>query len=165
MLQPDTDYRLIGIDRHVDPAKLFELHDPVFYPGTQITLTDGSLCAVEDLTAGQKILTHDFAEQKVSCVEIKTQRAQGKNQPVRISKSHFGTDQDLIISAEHRILCPQTKGSYGGRFLKAKDLYNGTTIDWVAAGFVECVQIRFATEHVIFANGIAVQSHMGGADL
>jgi len=35
----------------------------------------------------------------------------------------------------------------------------------VAAGFVECVQIRFATEHVIFANGIAVQSHMGGADL
>ena len=40
MLQPDTDYRLIGIDRHVDPAKLVELHDPVFYPGTQITLTD-----------------------------------------------------------------------------------------------------------------------------
>jgi len=165
MLQPDTDYRLIGIDRHVDPAKLVELHDPVFYPGTQITLTDGSLCAVEDLTAGQKILTHDFAEQKVSCVEIKTQRAQGKNQPVRISKSHFGTDQDLIISAEHRILCPQTNGSYGGRFLKAKDLCNGTTIDWVAAGFVECVQIRFATEHIIFANGIAVQSHMGGTDL
>ena len=30
MLQPDTDYRLIGIDRHVDPAKLVELHDPVF---------------------------------------------------------------------------------------------------------------------------------------
>ena len=52
MLQPDTDYRLIGIDRHVDPAKLVELHDPVFYSGTQITLTDGSLCAVEDLKAG-----------------------------------------------------------------------------------------------------------------
>ena len=94
-----------------------------------------------------------------------TQSAQGKNQPVRISKSHFGTDQDLIISAEHRILCPQTNGSDGGRFLKAKDLCNGTTIDWVAAGFVECVQIRFATEHIIFANGIAVQSHMGCTDL
>ena len=101
----------------------------------------------------------------MSCVEINTQSAQGKNQPVRISKSHFGTDQDLIISAEHRILCPQTNGNYGGRFPIAKDLCNGTTIDWVAAGFVECVQIRFATEHVIFANGIAVQSHMGGADL
>ena len=164
-LQPDTDYRLIGIDRHVDPAKLVELHDPVFYPGTQITLTDGSLCAVEDLKPGQKILTHDFAEQKVSCVEIKTQRAQGKNHPIRISRSDFGTDKDLIISAEHRILCPQTNGSYGVRFLKAKDLCNGITIDWVAAGFVDCVQIRFATEHLIFANGIAVQSHMGGADL
>lgn len=34
-----------------------------------------------------------------------------------------------------------------------------------AAGFMDCVQIRFATEHVIFADGIAVQSHMGGADL
>ena len=52
MLQPDTNYRLIGIDRHVDPDKLVELHDPVFYSGTQITLTDGSLCAVEDLKAG-----------------------------------------------------------------------------------------------------------------
>ena len=165
MLQPDTDYRLIGIDRHVDPAKLVELHDPVFILARKLTLTAGSLCAVEDLTPGQKILTHDFAEQKVSCVEIKTQRAQGKNRPIRISKSHFGTDQDLIISAEHRILCPQTNGSYGGRFLKAKDLCNGTKIDSVAAGFVDCVQIRFATEHVIFANGIAVQSHMGGADL
>jgi hypothetical protein len=165
MLKPDTDYRLIGIDRHVDPAKLVELHDPVFYPGTQITLTNGSPCAVEDLTPGQKILTHDFAEQKVSCVEIKTQRTQGKNRPIRISKSHFGTDQDLIISAEHRILCLQTNGSYGGRFLKAKDLCNGTAIDWVAAGFVDCVQIRFATEHVILANGIEVQPHMGGADL
>jgi len=165
MLQPDTDHRLIGIDRHVDPAKLVELDDPIFYPGTQITLTDGSLCAVKDLTPGQKILTHDFAEQKVSYVEIKTQRAKGKNRPIRISKSHFDTDQDLIISAEHRILCPQINGSYGGRFLKAKDLCNGTKIDWVAAGFVDCVQIRFAAEHVIFANGIAVQSHMGGADL
>ena len=161
MLQPDTDHRLIGIDRHVDPAKLVELDDPIFYPGTQITLTDGSLCAVKDLTPGQKILTHDFAEQKVSYVEIKTQRAKGKNRPIRISKSHFDTDQDLIISAEHRILCPQINGSYGGRFLKAKDLCNGTKIDWVAAGFVDCVQIRFAAEHVIFANGIAVQSHMG----
>jgi hypothetical protein len=52
-----------------------------------------------------------------------------------------------------------------GGVLKAKDLCNGTTIDWVAAGFMDCVQIRFATELVIFANGIAVQSHMGGADL
>lgn len=32
MLQPDTDYRLIGIGRHVDPCKLVELHDPIFYP-------------------------------------------------------------------------------------------------------------------------------------
>ena len=101
----------------------------------------------------------------MSCVEIKTQRAQDKNRPIRISKSHFGTDQDLIISIEHRILCPQTNSSYGGRFLKAKDLCNGTTIDSVAAGFMDCVQIRFATEHVIFANGIAVQSHMGGVDM
>ena len=30
MLQPDTDYRLICIDRHVDPAKLVELNDPAF---------------------------------------------------------------------------------------------------------------------------------------
>ena len=43
-------------------------------------------------------------------------------------------------------------------------LYNGTTIDWVEASFVDCVQIRFATKSLIFANGIAVQSHMRGED-
>ena len=39
-LQPDTDYRLIGIDCHVNPHKLAELSDPIFYPGTQIALAD-----------------------------------------------------------------------------------------------------------------------------
>lgn len=163
-LQPDTDYRLIGINCHVDPHKLAELSDPIFYPGTQITLADGRQCAAEDLKPGQEVLTHDFAQQNVTCVEIETQRAQGKNRPIRISKSHFGTDHDLILSAEHRILYPQTNGSYGGRFIKAEELRNGTTIDWVEAGFMECVKIRFATKHLIFANGIAVQSHMSGED-
>jgi hypothetical protein len=54
MLQPDTDYRLIGVDHHVDPRKLVELHDPIFYPGTQITLTDGSLSPAEGLKPGKK---------------------------------------------------------------------------------------------------------------
>ena len=98
MLQPDTDYRLRGVDHHVDPRKLVELHYPIFYPGTQITLADGRQCAAEDLKPGQEVLTHDFAQQKVTCVEIETQRAQGKNRPIRISKSHFGTDHDLILS-------------------------------------------------------------------
>ena len=39
-LQPDTDYRLIGINCHVNPHKLAELSDPIFYPGTQIALAD-----------------------------------------------------------------------------------------------------------------------------
>ena len=163
-MRPDTDYRLIGIESQVNPGKLAELSDPIFYPGTQITLADGRLCAVEDLKPGQKRLTQDFAEQSVTSVETKTQRTQGKNHPVWISKSYFGTDRDLIVSAEHHILYPQTDGGHGGQFIKAMHLYNGTTIDWVEAGFVDCVQIRFDTEHLIFANGIAVQSHMRGED-
>jgi hypothetical protein len=43
-------------------------------------------------------------------------------------------------------------------------LYSGTTIDWVEAGFVDCVQIRFAISHLVFANGLAVQSRMRGED-
>ena len=163
-MRPDTDYRLIGIESQVNPGKLAELSDPIFYPGTQITLADGRLCAVEDLKPGQKRLTQDFAEQSVTSVETKTQRTQGKNRPIWISKSYFGTDRDLILSAEHHILYPQTDGGHGGQFIKAMHLYNGTTIDWVEAGFVDCVQIRFDTEHLIFANGIAVQSHMRGED-
>ena len=163
-MRPDTDYRLIGIESQVNPGKLAELSDPIFYPGTQITLADGRLCAVEDLKPGQKLLTQDLAEQSVTSVETKTQRTQGKNRPIWISKSYFGTDYDLILSAEHHILYPQTDGGHGGQFIKAMHLYNGTTIDWVEAGFVDCVQIRFDTEHLIFANGIAVQSHMRGED-
>ena len=163
-MRPDTDYRLIGIESQVNPGKLAELSDPIFYPGTQITLADGRLCAVEDLNPGQKLLTQDFAEQSVTFVETTTQRTQGKNRPIWISKSYFGTDHDLILSAEHQILYPQPDGGPEGQFIKAMHLYNGTTIDWVEAGFVDCVQIRFATEHLIFANGIAVQSHMRGED-
>ena len=163
-MRPDTDYRLIGIESQVNPGKLAELSDPIFYPGTQITLADGRLCAVEDLKPGQKLLTQAFAEQSVTFVETTTQRTQGKNRPIWISKSYFGTDHDLILSADHHILYPQTDGGHGGQFIKAMHLYNGTTIDWVEAGFVDCVQIRFDTEHLIFANGIAVQSHMRGED-
>ena len=163
-MRPDTDYRLIGIESQVNPGKLAELSDPIFYPGTQITLADGRLCAVEDLKPGQKLLTQAFAEQSVTFVETTTQRTQGKNRPIWISKSYFGNDHDLILSAEHHILYPQTDGGHGGQFIKAMHLYNGTTIDWVEAGFVDCVQIRFDTEHLIFANGIAVQSHMRGED-
>tara|TARA_B100001059_G_C17809227_1_gene571187 strand:+ start:495 stop:1094 length:600 start_codon:yes stop_codon:yes gene_type:complete len=141
-MRPDTDYRLIGIESQVNPGKLAELSDPIFYPGRQITLADGRLCAVEDLKPGQKLLSQDFAEQNVTCIEIKTQRTQGKNRPIWISESYFGTDRDLIISAEHRILYPQTDGSHGEQFIKAMHLYNGTTIDWLEAGFVESVQIR-----------------------
>jgi len=163
-MRPDTDYRLIGIESQVNPGKLAELSDPIFYPGAQITLADGLLCAAENLKPGQKLLSQDFAEQNVICVKIKTQRTQGKIRPIWISKSYFGTDPDLILSAEHDILYPQTDGSHGGQFIKAMHLYNGTTIDWVEASFVDCVQIRFATGSFIFANGIAVQSHMRGED-
>ena len=41
-MRPDTDYRLIGIESQVNPGKLAELSDPIFYPGTQITLADGA---------------------------------------------------------------------------------------------------------------------------
>jgi hypothetical protein len=148
-MRPDTDYRLIGIESQVNPGKLAELSDPIFYPGAQITLADGLLCAAENLKPGQKLLSQDFAEQNVICVKIKTQRTQGKIRPIWISKSYFGTDPDLILSAEHDILYPQTDGSHGGQFIKAMHLYNGTTIDWVEASFVDCVQIRFATESLI----------------
>jgi len=82
---------------------LAELSYPIFYPGTQITLADRRLCAVEDLKPRQKLLTQDFAEQNVTGVEIKTQRKQGENRPIWIAKSYFGTDRDLILSAEHHI--------------------------------------------------------------
>ncbi|MDT2070590.1 MAG: hypothetical protein RMX67_04590 [Planktomarina sp.] len=116
-MPPDIDYRLIGFNCHVNSRKLAELSDPIFYPGTQNTLADGRLCAAWDLKPGQEVLTHDFTQQKVTCIEIETQGAQDKNCHIRISKTHFGTDHVFILSAEHRTLYPQTNSSYGGRLI------------------------------------------------
>ena len=116
-MPPDIDYRLIGFNCHVNSRKLAELSDPIFYPGTQNTLADGRLCAAWDLKPGQKVLTHDFTQQKLTCIEIETQGAQDKNCHIRISKTHFGTDHVFILSAEHRTLYPQTNSSYGGRLI------------------------------------------------
>ena len=116
-MPPDIDYRLIGFNCHVNSRKLAELSDPIFYSGTQNTLADGRLCAAWDLKPGQEVLTHDFTQQKVTCIEIETQDAHDKNCHIRISKTHFGTDHVFILSAEHRTLYPQTNSSYGGRLI------------------------------------------------
>ena len=86
-MPPDIDYRLIGINCHVNSRKLAELSDPIFYPDTQNTLADGRLCAAWDLKPGQEVLTHDFTQQKITCIEIETQGARDKNCPIRIPKT------------------------------------------------------------------------------
>ena len=144
MLQPDTDYRLIGIDRHVDPAKLVELDDPIFYPGTQITLTDGSLCAVEDLTPGQKFSPMISLSKK--CLALRSKPNVRRVRTVRLgSQSPILAPIRISSSAQNiAFYVPKPMAAMGDGSSKPKTCAMALTIDWVAAGFVDCVQIRFA---------------------
>jgi hypothetical protein len=161
-LQPRTDYRLVGLDRHAATTRLAEVACVSFTRGTHITMASGAQVRVEDLQVGDKVLTRDDGPQAIRWIGQNTLRAVGDFAPVVIRKGVLHNENDLVMSPDHRIFIYQRQDNLGaGRpevMVKVRHLINGVTVWQQDGGFVEYFQLLFDDHQIIFAEGIAAES-------
>jgi hypothetical protein len=161
-LSAKTEYTLLSVDTQTARQKLAQVACVSFTQGTQITLASGRQCAVENLKAGDLILTRDNGAQPLRWVGHVTQRATGAFAPIRIAAGTLNNCGDLTVSPDHRLFIYQRRDHLGlGRseaLIRARHLVNGSSVRMIEGGFVDYYQLLFDTHQIIFAEGIAAES-------
>lgn len=156
------EYRLIGVARHTATRRFAQMGCGAFASGTRITLHDGRLCKVDDLTPGDQILTRDHGAQPLRWVGKTTLRASGSFAPVVITRDSLHNAADLVVRADHRLFVYQRRDDLGaGRaevLIRARHLINDDTVYQRSGGFVDYYQLVLAAHHLIYAEGICVES-------
>lgn len=159
-----ADYTLLKID--VTPADigLSDLLCISFSRGTMITLASGKQCAIEDLNAGDKILTRDHGAQEIRWIGKTTLRAVGAFAPVLISSGTLGNSGDLIVSQHHRMFLYQRKRKAGlptsELLVQAKHLVDNERVFIREGGFTDYFSLVFDHHEIIYAEGIPAESLM-----
>lgn len=161
-LEPKVEYRLVGIDLESADRKLAQVACVSFTRGTHTALATGRQRKVEDLRAGDAVLTRDSGIQKIRWIGQNTQRAIGAFAPIRIAAGTLNNVNDLIVSPDHRLFIYQRTDHLGlGRaelLIKARYLVNGTSVTVQEGGFVDYFQLLFDNHQIIYAEGIAAES-------
>jgi hypothetical protein len=163
-LRPVIDYRLVGIERHTATRRFAEAASGSFARGTRITLPDGQMCPIEKLVAGDMVLTRDAGKQPIRHIGQATLRATGSFAPVVITKGALHNARDLVVRPDHRLFIYQREDHLGaGRsevLIKARHLVDHTTVLRRRGGYVDYFQLIFDDHHIIYAEGIAAESHL-----
>ncbi|KJZ20393.1 Hint domain-containing protein [Loktanella sp. S4079] len=161
---PAKDYRLIGVERHTATTQFAQAAVGSFARGTHITMGDGRMRPIEDLEAGDLVLTRDSGKQPIKMIGQCTLRATGRFAPVVITKGTLHNENDLIVRPDHRLLVYQRQDFIGaGRaevLIKARHLIDNTTVLRRKGGFIDYFQLIFDEHYLIFAEGIAAESHL-----
>lgn len=161
-LDTQADYRLIGVARHTATRRFAQMGCGAFASGTRITLHDGRLCPVEALTPGDRVLTRDHGAHPLRWVGKTTLRASGSFAPVVISRGSLHNAADLVVRADHRLFVYQRRDALGaGRaevLIRARHLIDGDTVYRRSGGFVDSYQLVLDAHHLIYAEGICVES-------
>ena len=159
-----TDYRLVGIARHTATKRFADAASGSFAKGTRISLRDGSMCPIEALKPGDMVLTRDAGPQPVRQVVQATLRATGSFAPVVIAAGTLNNEGDLAVRPDHRLFVYQREDKIGiGRpevLIKARHLVDNKKITRRKGGFIDYFQLVFDDHHIIFAEGIAAESHL-----
>lgn len=162
-IEPDLTYSLVTIDRETGPKRLAESASVAFTRGTHITMGDGRQVPVEDLVPGDRVLTRDSGVQEVRWVGMETMRAEGAFAPITIAKGALNNDHALTVSPNHRLFIYQrvdaVRAGQRELLVRAGLLVNGTSVTQSPGGFVDYVQVLFDKHEIIYAEGIAAESH------
>ncbi len=138
---------------------------PCFVRGTLIATPEGEV-PVEQLRAGDLVLTHDHGPQPLRWIGNRTVPAQGKFAPIRIAPNTFGSHRELLVSPLHRVLIKDALAEllFGETevLIAAKDLVNDRSVRPVEGGEVCYFHLLFDEHQVVFSEGLATESfHIG----
>lgn len=161
-LLPRTDYVLMGVSPEAALQRFATSACVSFAAGTRITLSTGAQMPVEELTAGDKVLTRDDGPQPIRWIGHRTIRAAGAFAPILIKAGVLNNADDLTVSPDQGLFIYQRADKLGaGRsevLVRARHLVNGTSVVRKTGGFVDYYQMLFDSHHIIFAEGIAAES-------
>ena len=163
-LQSQAEYRLVGIARHTATRRFAEAASGSFARGTHITMADGKMRRIETLRNGDLVLTRDAGKQPIKCIGQATLRATGSFAPVVITKGTLHNENDLVVRPDHRLFIYQREDQFGaGRsevLIKARHLIDHTSVLRRRGGYIDYFQLIFDEHHIIYAEGIAAESHL-----
>jgi hypothetical protein len=139
---------------------------PCFVAGTLIDTPDGAV-PVEDLRAGDMVLTLDDGPQPLRWVGSKAIAAQGNFAPLRIKAGSYGATEDVLLSPQHRVLvCNVWAELLFGEtevFVKAKDLVNHKTVRREERNSdVTYVHLLFDDHQILYSHGLLSESYLPG---
>ena len=138
---------------------------PCFTRGTRIATVSGDRC-IEDLVAGDLVLTMDRGYQPIRWIGSSKRPATGDVAPILIRKGALGNDRDLRVSPQHRMLLQgwQAEMLFGEEevLATAKSLVNDHSILRDEGGEVEYFHMLFDTHEIIYAEGAPSESFHPG---
>ena len=159
-----VEYTLLKIEEAPDQLTLSDFLCVSFARGTMITLATGQQQAIEDLMAGDKVLTRDHGGQPIRWIGATTLRGVGAFAPVVIGAGAMGNTGDLIVSQHHRMFLYQRSRNAGlptaELFVQAKHLVDGDKIFLRPGGFVDYFSLVFDRHEIIYAEGVPAESLM-----
>lgn len=161
-MTPRGEYEIVASEPALAARRLADIASVSFIAGTRLTMANGRQIPVEDLRAGDRLLTRDHGPQEIRWIGQQVQRATGALAPIRIREGTLNTANDLRLFPHHRLFIWQRSDELGtGRaevLVKAAHLVNGDTVLREEGGFIESYQILFGAHEIIYAEGVAVES-------
>ena len=144
-----------------------EINLPVcFAKGTRIK-TLGGWEVIENIKAGDLVMTQDHGAQPVRWIGHATAKAQGAFAPVEIDQGVLGNDRPLVVSQQHRVLHRSVAAELlldaHEVLMAAKHLVNGTTIRLRETGSVTYYHMLFDQHELVFSEGVVSESFHPGA--
>ena len=136
-----------------------------FTHGTLIE-TDQGERPIEDLAAGDMVLTMDRGYQPIRWIGSSKRPATGDLAPILIRKGALGNSRDLRVSPQHRMLLQgwQAEMLFGEEevLTTAKSLVNDHSVVREEGGEVEYFHMLFDTHEIIYAEGVPSESFHPG---
>ncbi|WP_050605927.1 Hint domain-containing protein [Ruegeria sp. 6PALISEP08] len=164
VLQPGTLVSTTFVNTQ-GPLPVGSLGPPCFTSGTMIETPEGE-CAVEDLKAGDMVITVDHGPQPLIWVGRTVVAAEGKLAPIRLDAGVFGLVRPLLVSPQHRMLVEDWQALYlfghAEALVPAHTLVNGDTVTRVEGGEIEYFHLLFKQHEIVFANGAKSESYYPG---
>lgn len=142
-----------------------ELGPPCFTRDTLIETPDGPT-PVQDLSAGDLVLTVDNGAKPLLWVGKTRVPAVGKTAPIRFAAGVLGLDRETLVSPQHRMLIDDWRAEYFYGYpeilIAAHCLVNGTSVTRVEGGDVTYYHLLFDQHEIVTANGARSESYYPG---
>lgn len=148
-----------------DSSPTYDHRYVCFEAGARIATAMGEV-RVDQLWAGDKVLTLDDGAQPVLWIGSKVVRGHGSNAPVLFCPGAFGNHAPLRLSQQHRVLVASAQAQllFGAEevFVPAKALINGGDIRLAPCREVDYYHLLLAEHGIVTADGAYCETLLMG---